>query len=245
MKKLFIILFTVIMLAGCSTGTGDKYYSLDHFYTREEGEAFRQAVNKLTVAMFDWYRSIEGEEGVYIIHYDFYSADLMQQWKKDGAYKSVPETDLHYYVASENYLADRGLTLSDQEKEMIHQGVRLYLIPEKLSEDQQLKEFLEEDALMSMDKGPFMIETEYSKNHRVEFRTYTFEGTLEVPGSDDINDPVILVCCCDNMKYFESESLIATGVTDSYIRLTEQAYKEFAGKNLPQELKNFKVTFKN
>ena len=45
------------------------------------------------------------------------------------------------------------------------------------------------------------------------------------------------------MRYFESESLIATGKADSYIKLTEEAYRKHVKDHLPEELKNRNVTF--
>ena len=69
-----------------------------------------------------------------------------------------------------------------------------------------------------------------------------FDGTLEVPGGDEIKDPVIFAASTANMKYFEAESLIATGISDAYIRLTEEACNKYA-KDLPKELKDKKVTF--
>ena len=48
-----------------------KIWVKTHFYIGEEGEAFQAAVRQLTVDVFDWYRSIEGEEGVYVLHSDW------------------------------------------------------------------------------------------------------------------------------------------------------------------------------
>ena len=47
------------------------------------------------------------------------------------------------------------------------------------------------------------------------------------------------------MIFLESECLIATGVEDGFIRLTKDAFSKYAGNNLPDKLKDSKVTLKN
>ncbi len=242
MKKLFALLLAVLFLAGCAGH--DKYYALDHFYISEEGDAFRKTVDEFTVDMYEWYKSIEGEDGVYILHYEHYPEETLQEWKKTGYVHTIPEGDLSYYVASVNYLEDRGMTFSEEDKNAIQSGVRYYLIPDTCDDEETMKQFLTEDALNGLDGGS-LIDTVFMKERNIAFQTYHFDDTFEVPGSDDIRDPVILAVSTENMKHFESESLIATGKTDSYIKLTEEAYRKYAKNALPQKLKDRKVTFLN
>ena len=218
MKKLLVMILSLILLSGC-TATHDKYYAIDHFYIKEEGDAFLKAYDDLVVATYEWYQSIENGEGVYVMHYEHYSRNLLTEWKASGYMKNVPDDDMDYYVASANYLEDRGLALSETEKKMIEAGVRFYLLPDRLSEDEteKMKLFLEEEALHGLD-GETLIDTVFRHDRKIEFRTYHFDGTLEAPGEGEIKDPVIYVASCGNMKYFEAESLIATGVKDGYIR---------------------------
>ena len=243
MKKTVLMIACAAMLSGC-TGK-DSYYAIDHFYIPEEGNAFREAFNELTVDTYHWYSSIEGEEGVYIVHYDLYPKELMQEWKEYGIYQAVPSEDLKYLTVSENYLEDIGLKLTEEERSLIRSGVRLYLLPESLSADEAelVKAYLSEDALYGLD-GPVLIDTAFQKDPRIEFRTYTYSGEIDTLSDGTVTDPVIFAACCANMKYFESESLIATGVKDGYIKLTEEAYRQYAGNHLPQNLKDRKVTFK-
>ena len=247
MKKIICVLLILFTLTGCAgSGPESKYYAIDHFNIKEDGEAFKEAFTDLTIATYSWYKNIEGSDGVYIMHYDYFPSDMMQEWKENGIYETVPEEDLHYYVASENYLADRGLAMSEEEKGKINSGVRLYLLPDTLSDEEaeRVKAFLTEDALFGLEGEP-LIATSFMADPRIEFRTYTFNGTLEIPGGGEIKDPVILAANTENMIFLESESLIATGVKDGYIRLTKDAFDKYAGKNLPDKLKSRKVTFKN
>lgn len=241
---LLLVVLVLALLSGCGASRKEPYYSIDHFYIKEEGEAFRSRFNELVIDTYDWYRSIEGREGVYLIHYRHYSEETLEEWKNVGYMENIPAGALDYYVASPNYLEDRGITISTEDKRMIQEGVRYYLLPDTLGEEetQMMKKYLTEDALHGLD-GETLIETAFRQERKIEFRTYHFDGTLEVPGGGDIKDPVIFVAGCSNMKYFEAESLIATGVSDAYIRLSEEAYKRYVKTGLPRELKEKKVTF--
>ncbi len=243
MRKALAALAVLAVLSGCSGK--DEYYAIDHFYIPEEGDAFRSAFNQLTVDTYNWYAGIEGEKGVYIVHYDLYSKELMQEWIDAGIYRSVPLNDLKYLVCSPNYLEDSGIDLSDEDKDLIGRGVRVYLLPESLSKEETaaITAFLTEDALQGL-RDHELIPTAFSCNQRMEFRIYRFDGTLDTLSDGEVKDPVIFVAGTDNMKFFEAESLIATGVKDSYIKLTAEAYRQYAGSSLPKELKERKVTFK-
>lgn len=245
MKKLTALICSLILLIALSAcGSGhDKYYSIDHFYIKQEGDAFREEYNELVQDTYNWYKTIEGKDGVYIIHFEQYSKELLNEWKDSGYMENVPENDLDYYVASVNYLEDRGLPFSDEEKQMIAEGVRYYLLPDTLSDSelQAMKLYLTEDALQGLDEET-LTDTVFRHDREIEFRTYHFDGTLEVPGGNEIKHPVIFAASTANMKYFEAESLIATGISDAYIRLTEEACNKYA-KDLPKELKDKKVTF--
>ena len=248
MKKAVLILLAVLaLLVGCSGGKPEsRYYAIDHFCIEEEGDAFRESAESLTVAVFEWYKSIEGSDGVYLMHCDHYTEDVLEEWRFYGVYENVPNSGFHYYVASPNYLAERGMPLSREEEELIRRGVRCYLLPDTMSEEDaaQMRAYLMEDALWGLD-GETRIETAFQSNREIFFGTYSPNVTLEIPGGGVTADPVLYVASTENMKFFESESLLATGVTDGYIRLTEEAYRLYAGKNLPEEMQEKQVTFLN
>ena len=244
MRKLAALIVSALLLAGCGGAAGDAdCYAIDHFYIAEEGDAFREAFDSLTVATYEWYRSVEGEEGVYILHYDHYSAELMHSWQEDGIYGTVPENGLSYLVVSPNYLDDNCFELSAEDRELAEAGVRLYLLPDSLDEDEaaRTEAFLTDDALYGLDGGS-LIDTEFTHDQRIEFRRYSFDGEFETFSAGTVADPVILVATCANMKFFESESLIATGVADGYIKLAREAYERYA-HDLPPEMAERRVTF--
>ena len=244
MKKAFLSILLLFLFCGCAAD--DTCYAIDHFYIAEEGDAFRAAFDQLCIDTFNWYQSIEGEDGVYFVHYESYSKEMMQEWKRNGLYHAVPESDLHYLAASANYLKDSGLELSAEEKELIRSGVRLYLLPESLSEEETetMKAYLREDALYGLEGGS-LIETAFMKDPKIEFSTYRFEDPLDTLSDGPVKDPIIYVVSCANMKYFESESLTATGKKDSCIKLSREAYLKHVKKNLPLQLKEKRLTFKS
>ena len=243
MKKLLILLL-LMMCTGCASKADSQYYAIDHFYFREEGDAFVTAFNKTTVDMYNWYKSIEGEDGVYILHSDHYDDALLEEWRSYHVFDNIPEKGFRYFAVSENYLRDRGYVLTEADSEKVRSGVRLYLLPDSMPEEERtiMEAFLREDALHGLSGDP-MIPTVFEAEHAIEFRTYHFEGTLETENEGGIKDPVIYVCSSANMRYFESESLTATGKTDSYIKLTKEAYERFVKNSLPEELKERQITF--
>lgn len=242
MKKTMTALL-VLMMAGCSA-SNDRYYAIDHFYISEEGEAFKEIFNKLTVDTYNWYRSIEGEDGVYILHSDHFTQDILEEWRTYQAYETIPEEEFWYFAVSENYLEDIGFEVTEEQKKMIHDGIRLYLLPDAMTDEQEetMRKFLQEEAEYGMDIPP-MIPTVFHENRETAFMTYSFDGGLDSVTEGEISSPVIFLASCENMKYFESESLIATGKTDSYIKLTKEAYDKYVKASFPEELKNRNVTF--
>ena len=54
MRKLVALMVSTLLLAGCTGVATDEYYAIDHFYIAEEGDAFREAFDSLTVATYEW-----------------------------------------------------------------------------------------------------------------------------------------------------------------------------------------------
>ncbi|MFI3125959.1 hypothetical protein ODU07_10930 [Streptococcus suis] len=75
------------------------------------------------------------------------------------------------------------------------------------------------------------------------FETYHYDGGLDSLTQGEIKNPIIYVATTQNMKFIESESLIATGIEDGYIKLTEEAYTKYVRKQFPENLKKNQVTF--
>ena len=245
MKKVtvpILFLICVWLLSGCTAHA--DYYTIDHFYIKEEGEAFRRAFDEMVVDTYRWYQSIEGSEGVYILHFDHYDKELMEEWVRSGYMEHIPEGDLDYFVLSVNYLEDRGMTFSESDKEQIQAGVRYYLLPDTLTDEEaeSMKLYLTEDALMGLD-GDTLIDTPFRHDRKIRFESYHVDEPFTTPEGEAVLSPVIYVASSGNMSYFEAESLVATGIPDSYIFLTETAYKKYVKGALPKSLKDKRLTF--
>ena len=147
----------MLFAAGCSPAN-DKYYAIDHFYIAEEGDAMREIFNQLTVDTYNWYRSVEGEDGVYILHSDHNRQDILEGWRTYHVYENIPEEDFWYFVVSENYLEDIGFELTEEQKDMIHQGIRLYLLPDTMDDAQEetMRKYLEEEAVYGLETPPMI-----------------------------------------------------------------------------------------
>ena len=243
MTKILII-FLLLICAGCSPVSDDKYYAIDHFYFYEEGDEFKTAFNKATIDVYNWYSGIEGEDGVYILHSEHYNDELLDSWRDNRVFGNIPDKEFWYFAVSENYLYNRGYELNKDDKQLIRAGVRLYLLPDKLSKEEgdQMKEFLKEDALYGLIAEP-LIKTSFETDQEIEFKTYHSDISLETEEEGEIRNPIIFVCSSENMRFFESESLIATGKKDSYIKLTRDVYEKYAGDNLPEKLKERSFAF--
>lgn len=103
--------------------------------------------------------------------------------------------------------------------------------------------YLDEEAKYEAEKGA--IKTAFTENKEVKIIRYTPNGSYFTwqsdkgqPVTDDA--PVIYVCTSENMKYFESESLIATGI-NSYIKfINKETMEKYTNANI---LKKYNMNF--
>lgn len=246
MKKVILLVLTMVctvLVSGCGSAHSE-YYTIDHFYIKEEGDQFREAYDQMVVDTYRWYQSIEGSDGVYIIHYDHYDKELMEEWQRSGYMENIPEGDLDYFVLSVNYLEEKGFTFSEDDKEQIMAGVRCYLLPDTFTDEETeaMKRYLTEDALMGLD-GDTLIDTPFRQDREIRFQSYHVDESFWTPDGKEVVSPVIYVASSNNMSYFEAESLVATGIPDSYLVLTESAYQKYVKEGLPQSLRDRKLTF--
>ena len=96
MKKVILLVLTMVcavLVSGCGSAHSE-YYTIDHFYIKEEGDQFREAFDQMVVDTYRWYQSIEGSDGVYIIHYDHYDKELMEEWQRSTAAQQEKEKKL-------------------------------------------------------------------------------------------------------------------------------------------------------
>ena len=105
-----------------------------------------------------------------------------------------------------------------------------------------MKRYLTEDALMGLD-GDTLIDTPFRQDREIRFQSYHVDESFWTPDGKEVVSPVIYVASSNNMSYFEAESLVATGIPDSYLVLTESAYQKYVKEGLPQSLRDRKLTF--
>lgn len=215
-----------------------NYYSLANY--NYDGD-----FNKFSIDTYNWYKSIENEDGVYIINTSYNSEELLKAWKDNKVYKTIPNDAFWEFTASPSYLKQVNIVIDQKDLDDAIRGVRLYLVPDTLNDEEfeTMKSYLEETAMYELDSS--MIKTNFVKNKEIKVVKYspkdsyfTWQSEKGEPITD--NSPVIFVCTSENMKYFESESLNATGV-DSYIKFANKETMENYTK--VDSLKEYNLNF--
>lgn len=200
-----------------------NYYSLANY--NYDGD-----FNKFYFDTYNWYKSIENENGVYLINTSYNDEELLNIWKENNVYKTIPNKAFWEFTASPSYLKQINVNIDPNDLNDASNGVRLYLVPDTLNdvEFETMKAYLEESALYELDKS--IIKTNFVENKSIKVVKYspketyfTWQSEKGEPITD--NSPVIFVCTSENMKYYESESLIATGI-DSYIKFGNEEIME-------------------
>lgn len=183
---------------------------------------------------YNWYRSIEGREGVYLINTMYYSPLLLQQYKEDKTYTQVPDQPFWSMTASPNYLKRIGLSVPQKAISDAKSGQRIYLIPSQWSASRKaitLKMLTESDQ----QEGKTIITNAYSRNPQSRVIEYTAPSPLFVWNTQrgvqsTSRDVVIKLTTSENMTSFEDESLAAPGLENSYFKLDSTAYRQFANQ---------------
>lgn len=250
-KMILIILTIAVIAAALAMAIKDKVdkpggnikisdcYSLSEFKFNGDFNAFYKD-------SYDWYKSIENESGVYLVNTAYYNDDILTSWKENEIYDSVPDKAFWYYTVSPSYLKQMNINISNDIIHNAVSGTRLYLVPDTLSQNEieQISSYLKEDALKNAEKST--VETAFTDNQKIKIISYTPNGsyfTFPSEKEEAVTDdaPIIYVCTCANMTYFEYESLIATGV-DSYIKFdNKDIMKSYSNKD---ELKQYHLKFK-
>lgn len=215
-----------------------NYYSLARY--NYDGD-----FNKFAEDSYNWYKSIENNEGVYIINTSYNSDELLNLWRENKVYKTIPNKAFWEFTVSPTYLKEMNISINSQDLEDANKGTRLYLIPSNFTDEdfETMKSYLQEIALYELDKS--IIKTKFVENKNIKIVRYnpnnsyfTWQNEKGQPITD--NAPVIYVCTSENMKYFESESLYATGV-DSYIKFSSKEIMEKYTKDT--SLKDYNLSF--
>ncbi|OFI48231.1 hypothetical protein BG261_08075 [Floricoccus tropicus] len=183
---------------------------------------------KLNENMFNWYKSIADNDGVYLINSTFYSKEIIDNQRNSGAYEKVPTNPFWYFVYSPNFLKYNGIDIDGGSIEEAKQGVRVYLISSELS-DKDKKEiedyYTEIEEKSSASNGD--IDNNYKRNKNYKFAFYNPVGDLftwTTNKDDDVTsrNPVIYLATPENTSFIENESFIARGLENGYIKFESQ-----------------------
>ena len=172
--------------------------------------------------LFDWYKDHEHDKGVYIAHVNHIGEATLNAYGINSAILKPFDV----LIASPSYLKEIGVALTDEQVKKAENGTRIYLVPRSYSEEQKslLRELVSRsDKIFESD-----IVTPYMQNPSSEFIEYDASGGF-FTWSTSIDSPsistniVIKVVTSNNMIPSESESLVATGLDNSYIKLSPEA----------------------
>ena len=184
----------------------------------------------LSEELYAWYAEHEHDEGVYLANTSFYGQASIQ------AYAGADATlePFWYLAASPSYLGEIGLDVSDDLIEKAERGTRVYLLPESLSATE--KEEMEEFLTASRKVYDSDITTAFMENPTYEFTSYDASNELFTWSTDselptEAGGFVIAIVTSENMVPFESESLIASGLENAYVKLGEVAAANLLDEN--------------
>ncbi len=244
------VIFNVLMILGCSYIDGpyreiqknteiakkwnevSDYFILKSINVGNNQSSFNHQSKELYKDMYNWYKSIYEENGVYIINTTYFSDAMLKDYKANNLYEFIPNRPLWVFKLSPNCLKKMGINVDENAINMAKQGYRVYLIPDNISKDDSnvIKNWLKEIDTRGIREDD--IETVFNKEKKFDFINYHFEGHFfswdtDLEKSVNVKNPVILLTTPNNMTYRESESLIAKGLGSSYIKLDENAVSKY------------------
>ena len=186
------------------------------------GARFNGNPMELSEDMYSWYAEHERDDGVYLANARRFNTATIQ------AYVGSDTTlePFWYLAASPSYLERAGVDVPADLIERAEQGVRVYFLPDTLSED----EADEMRDLLVAARRPYEsdIVTPFMESPEYEFVSYD-AGKELFTWSTDSEEPVtssgfvIAMVTAENMVPFESESLVASGLENAYVKLDERA----------------------
>lgn len=197
---------------------------------------------KLDEKFYNWYKEIYENEGVFLINTTYHDNKQLHLWKKNKIYKDIPKKPFWYFACSENYIKYMNLNIDKDVLNDAKSGTRVYLIPKSYTEDEKvsLENWLKESSTRRPTEGD--ISTTFNKEKKVKFVEYNdnnklFAWNINPVFENVINNPVIYICTPENMSYFESESLRATGF-NGYIKFKNRSIAEkYLNKNILEKYK--------
>ncbi|MDQ1124190.1 hypothetical protein [Microbacterium trichothecenolyticum] len=196
----------------------------------EDQASFTGQSSEYQQDFYDWYRAIAGESGVQLINTQYFDQSVLDGWS--GVFSSVPHQPFWYVAASPSALTAEGFPLSDDVVARAEAGERVFLLPDTWDDATRtaMQGWLTQKSEISYEPA---IRTEYFDARAVGFEDYApgtplFSWSTEPEGRDGIVEAAILVTTPENMVPFESESLAAVGLQNSYVKLSPDAAARYA-----------------
>ena len=206
------------------------YQVLGSISVGEDGESFQGGSNRLDQDLWEWYSGIADQEGVYLIHTEYYDREVLNAWESSRTYASVPEEPLWLFTMSPNYLRQQNIELDGEELLAAEEGTRLYLLPADLKgeEAERMKKWLVERDTKSIGSGD--IRTAFTREQKFAFAFYEpeqemFTWSEEEESALTESAPVICVVTPENMKYTETEGLRVSGLS-GYLKFADRQTAE-------------------
>lgn len=202
-----------------------RYQILSDISVGQDAASFSGSSKELDQDLYNWYSSIADTTGVYLIQTQYYDSKILAAWQSNRTYSSTPTKPVWLFTMSPNYLADLGMTLAADTLESAKNGVRVYLIPAGMSDEEKehISKWLQEADTRSLSDGD--IQTIFTQNPSFCFVEYEpdqafFTWTTDKQNSMETNMPVINLATPQNMKYTETESPKASGF-NGYIKFVD------------------------
>lgn len=181
---------------------------------------------------YNWYKSIADDKNVILVNTTHITKEMLNTYRIHNTYKYIPNEEFWVFRVSPTYLKKLGVDVDTDLIEKAKSGVRVYLIPESKSESETklIKGMINEDDTKGIRADD--IDTVFNREKEFYFSKYDFSKDLFSWNTKEldnitINNPVILITTPNNMSFFESESLIANGLQNSYIKLESEAVNKY------------------
>ena len=219
--------------------------------TFTEGDDKKEHESDISISFekdfYEFYKSIENEEGVKFINTSFNRKEWNKEVKEMGLYNKAPDFSYILFTANKNYIEDdMKVKVTDEMEKLANEGYRIYLIPESFSKN---KTKAIKSALNEMDEYLYFNDTNdlYRKTFDIKYKGdkfFTYQNDKDYftfPSSYDneiykekfpvtSKEPIISYVNTNNMSLLESANLIAGGEINSEIKLSQKAFKNFANE---------------
>ena len=197
------------------------YQILSEVSTGQDNATITGQSSKLDQDMYNWYKSIANKPGVFLVHTEYYSKALLEDWKTYKAFKTIPEKPLWNFSMSPNYISNLGINISADKLAEAENGKRLYLLPNTLSSTERNKFMAwarESDTNTESNiKNKFLQHPDFIfVNYTPKNDLFTWASDSKLPIAEAA--PVISVCTPENMNFFEANSFRASGLENGCIK---------------------------